>query len=368
MRVIQLCESMSYGDGMSNHTLLIKEGLRGVGIDTEIYSDSIQKNVPEGAAKLYSDKLKVRPDDIVLLQFGLGGRVARDIERFKCRRMLYFHNITSPHFFTGFNNKAAVEIIQGYRLAHRWAETGTFDAVLTCSSFNRDTLLELGFPRGIITNLPGPLMLLPSESQIPDAKMVAKYSDGRTNVLFVGRISPHKKQADIVRAFTYYQRHIDRGARLFLIGGGSDEPYGRAVKEYIAQIGAENVIFPGHLTDEEVLALYKCADIFLCMSEHEGFCQPIIEAMHFDIPVIAYAAAAIPETMGGTGVLLHEKDPILTAKWMEKLMCDETFRDEIIAKQREREHFFDQKRTTQCVVDAIKRFADAPWKIKEMSY
>lgn len=360
MRVIQLCETLSYGDGISNHALLMQEALSQAGYKTETYSNGIDKNVPAGIAKLYSNKLKVKPDDIILLEFGLAGRVAREIEKYKCRKILYYHNITPARFFTGFNNRLAIDIIQGYRLVRRWAQEGIFDAVWTCSQFNRDDLLAQGYPKEIITCLPGPLMLLPAEEQHPNPQIAETYGDGRTNILFVGRISPHKKQADIIRAFAYYQRHIDDRARLFLIGSGNDEPYGQAIKKYIEQIDAQNIIFPGHLTDEEVLALYQCADVFLCMSEHEGFCAPLIEAMHFGVPIIAYAAAAVPETLGGTGILLHEKDPMLIAKWIEQLVCNETLRERIIKDQRERERFFDQRRTSRAVVDAIAAFANTP--------
>lgn len=364
MRVIQLCESLSYGDGISNHTLLIQDGLRDAGIETMIYADSINEGVAPEAARPYTEKLKVRPDDVLLLQFGLGGRVAREIEKFKCRKMMYFHNITPAHFLAGFDNKAAVEIIQGYRLAHKWVEDGTFDAVLTCSSFNRDTLLEIGFPEQIITCVPGPLMMLPEDDITPDARTIKEYSDWRTNILFVGRISPNKKQDDIIQAFAYYQKHFDRGARLFLIGGGSDSTYGQTVRKYVSEIGVQNVIFPGHLTDEEIVALYECADVFLCMSEHEGFCNPIMEAMYYDVPVIAYAAAAIPETMGGAGVLLQEKDPVLTAKWIDRLVHDTALRERILAGQRKRINEFQQNGVTEKTTNAIIDFAKAPRKIK----
>ncbi|MCL2335817.1 MAG: glycosyltransferase, partial [Firmicutes bacterium] len=106
--------------------------------------------------------------------------------------------------------------------------------------------------------------------------------------------------------------------------------------EYIQALDLSDVIFPGHISFAEILAFYRVADIFLCMSEHEGFCVPLVEAMMFDVPIIAYASSAIPDTLGDAGVLIDEKDPVLVSKIIDQIVSDPDIRRRLIDIQRER--------------------------------
>jgi glycosyltransferase involved in cell wall biosynthesis len=155
-----------------------------------------------------------------------------------------------------------------------------------------------------------------------------RMNDGRHNILFVGRISPNKKQEDVIRAFCCYRKEYDPESRLILIGSaGSMENYLEALKDYVRQLGLEeSVVFPGHIRFAEILAYYRTADVFLCMSEHEGFCVPLVEAMYFGVPIAAYAAAAVPDTLGNGGLLLDSKEPAYAAAAMDRIIRDEGLR------------------------------------------
>ena len=134
----------------------------------------------------------------------------------------------------------------------------------------------------------------------PDRRVLRRYKgDGKTNLLFVGRIAPNKKQENVIRAFYFYHKYYSPDSRLFLVGSWSGmESYYERLCDYVKALGiAEHVVFTGHIRFDEILAYYHLADVFLCMSEHEGFCVPLVEAMYFHVPIVAYSCAAVPDTL-----------------------------------------------------------------------
>jgi glycosyltransferase involved in cell wall biosynthesis len=173
--------------------------------------------------------------------------------------------------------------------------------------------------------------------QSPDARIFNRYSYKRgTNIVFVGRISPNKKQEDLLAIFSIYQKYYDHEARLFLVGSYDiNDSYYQRLITYLNMLGVRNAYFTGHVKFQEVLAYYKIADIFVCMSEHEGFCVPLIEAMLFNIPIIAYDAGAIKETLGDGGILVRNKNYIEIAGLIDYLKNNQGIRARIVKNQKE---------------------------------
>lgn len=168
----------------------------------------------------------------------------------------------------------------------------------------------------------------------PGQSVIDRYSDGVTNILFVGRVAPNKKFQDVISAFAEYKNTYDKSARLFLVGSfGEGDKYYNELLQHIESLGVKDVIFPGHIPFADILAYYSVADAFLCMSEHEGFCVPLVEAMYFHVPVVAYASSAIPSTLGGSGVLLENKSFKTAAAEVNKIVSDKALKNEIVAKQ-----------------------------------
>ena len=168
----------------------------------------------------------------------------------------------------------------------------------------------------------------------PCSHTMKKYGDGCTNVLFVGRVVPNKKFEDVIRAFALYQRSFDAEARLILAGGEETLPsYARQLKAWAKALGARNVVFTGKIPFPELLALYRTASVFLCMSEHEGFCVPLLEAMYFDVPVVARRCAAVGETLGDSGVQLASASPEEATAAIRALMSSGEVREQVLAKQ-----------------------------------
>ncbi len=167
----------------------------------------------------------------------------------------------------------------------------------------------------------------------PDRRL-ADLDDDWTNVMFVGRVIPNKKFEDVIRAFHAYRTRHNPRSRLLLVGSYSGfENYLAMLQGLIARLGTPDVHFLGHVSNEELTALYDVADVFLCASEHEGFCVPIIEAFYKRIPVLAYAATAVPATMDGGGVLYDTKDPLEIARLMDAVLDDPRIEEAVLQSQ-----------------------------------
>ena len=182
----------------------------------------------------------------------------------------------------------------------------------------------------------------------PCAHTMEKYGDGRTNVLFVGRVVPNKKFEDVIRAFALYQRSFDPTARLILAGGLDTVPaYSRRLKAWAGALGAANVVFTGKIPFAELLALYRTASVFLCLSEHEGFCVPLLEAMYFDVPIVARRCAAVGETLGESGVQLDSADAAGAAAAIRALQSHGALRESVLGAQRRRLAEFSHERVLE---------------------
>ena len=210
-----------------------------------------------------------------------------------------------------------------------------FDMVFADSSFNKADLVDMGYK----TDMKVLPILIPFSDydKTPSSATIEKYSnDGYTNILFVGRIAPNKCQQDVIAAFDAYQKNYNQKSRLFIVGSPSPQSYQNMLMAYVKRLGTKNVIFTGHTKFDEILAYYKLSDLFLCQSEHEGFCVPLVEAMYFHKPIVAYDSSAIGETLGGGGFLMKNKNPLETAGVINRILNDENLRKKIVKNQDER--------------------------------
>ncbi|MBR0085296.1 MAG: glycosyltransferase family 4 protein [Lachnospiraceae bacterium] len=354
MRIFQTIPVIAYGDAVSNDALALEKVIKEAGHETRIYAKYINPPLTENAA-LHSDKLTgLKPDDIVIHHMSTGSSLNREFAGYNCRKIMVYHNITPPEYFDGFNFELARV---NYEALHEFeALADKVDLAIADSEFNKQDVIKAGFkcPAEVLP------ILIPfaDYDKEPDEETIGKYSDGRTNIIFTGRIAPNKKQEDVIRAFACYKKYYDPGARLFLVGGHGADPdlYYEDLLKFTKRIGVKDVIFTGHVKFAEILAYYKLADVFLCMSEHEGFCVPLVEAMYFDVPVAAYGAAAVPGTLGGSGICLDRKDPMLFAGVIDRLKNDPELKKAVVAGQRERLKDFSYESIKAAFTDIMKRF------------
>jgi glycosyltransferase involved in cell wall biosynthesis len=329
MRVHQVVAALRYGDAIGNQALAIARILRGAGYDSEI----IAEHADDASRDLSTDYRdvggEIQADDIIINHFSLGSRAARTAFALPGRMILNYHNITPPEFFAGVHDGLARLCFQGRR------ELAAFrtrvELALGASEFNRRELEALGFgPTGILPVVTG----FGHITERPDPRVLAAYDDDRTNVLFVGRVAPNKRQDNLIRHFHAYQSRFDPDARLLLAGGTEGfEGYLTQLRVLASALGVRDVHFLGQVTNAQLTALYDVADLFLCASEHEGFCVPLVEAFYKRVPVMALARAAVPATMDGGGVLYDTTDSLEVSEIMHAVLSDPALEARVLDAQ-----------------------------------
>lgn len=353
MRIYQVLSSFSYGDAIGNVVCAMKAVVKQMGYETEVFAETIDSKLPAGSGILINKMPDLKPDDIVIYHLSNGTKLNRLFGKWNCRKIVYYHNITPPDFFEGYNPGAQLDCHKGLRDAKYLADK--VDYCLAVSEFNRQNLIEMGY-RQKIDVLP---ILIPYQDykQEPDMEIINKYSDGNTNILFAGRIVPNKKFEDIIQSFYYYKKYINTGARLFLVGKhGEADVYYEELVSYVKRLELEDVYFTGHIKFNQILAYYHIANIFMCLSEHEGFCVPLVEAMYFGIPIIAYNSSAIADTLGDGGMLTNDKSPKLVAEMVDCLVSNQKVREYIIEQQKKQLQRFEYDRVTGLFELYLKRF------------
>lgn len=302
------------------------------GLETAIYAEyASDKRIPKKIHSVKELLSILKPEDFVLYHLSTGTKLTDWFKNLDCRKALVYHNITPPEFFEKYDAKLADVIRFG-----RSGIQGLMDCVefsFADSEYNKQELEKYGFQNVFV--LPFILDFKNYQTE-PDKKIVSQYQDGKKNILFVGRIAPNKKQEDLIITFDYYKKQVDSNCRLILVGSSGVKAYSDAIKSLIQKLGTEDVVLAGHVTFQELIAYYKTADLFFCMSEHEGFCVPLIESMYFGVPIVAYDAAAVPETLGDGGIVFTSKKVKHVAALMHILLENKECRKEIIKRQKKR--------------------------------
>jgi L-malate glycosyltransferase len=328
-RVHQVLATLGYGDAIGHEVLGIQRVLRAAGYTSEIYVETADPRLEHLTIDYREMVGAVEPDDILIHHFSIGSRASRTAYALPGRMMLVYHNITPPEYFIGVHKDLVKLCFHGRR--ELMAYIARCDLALGDSEYNRQELERLGFPTtGVLPVVPDFVHL----DVAPDRSLAAGFDDEWTNVMFVGRVIPNKKFEDVIRAFHAYRTRHNPRSRLLLVGSYSGfEKYLSMLHALVAKLGTPDVHFLGHVRNEELTALYDVADLFLCQSEHEGFCVPIIEAFYKQVPVLAFAATAVPATMDGGGVLHENKDALHVAEVMAAILDDPQLEANVVASQ-----------------------------------
>lgn len=353
MRIIQMLPNFSYGDAIGNDTLALADTLKEAGYDTDIYAMDIDPKLPKGVAHKF-EEYKEEPGDIILYHLSTGSEMNYKISLLEnVRIVIIYHNITPETFFTHYDRLAYDACYSGLRAAKYLGTKAEY--CFADSEFNKNDLINMGYTCDIEV-LPI-LIAFDDYAKKPNEAVIKKYSDdGYTNIVFTGRVAPNKKQEDLIAAFYYYHKYINPKSRLIIVGRYDIfVEYYRQLQYYMDRLNPEDVIFTGRVRFDEILAYYKIADVFLCLSEHEGFCVPLVESMVFDVPIIAYDSCAVGETLGGSGFLLESKEPAVVAEAINYVVTHDDVRQQMIENQKVRLSYFEHGRIKKQFLDAIAR-------------
>jgi glycosyltransferase involved in cell wall biosynthesis len=333
MIVHQWLQAAHRGDAVGDNARRMRDRLRAFGHESEIFSLTIDDDLRD-EIRPFADPA-ARGGDVTILHYALHSPMSDAIRRLPGVRVLQYHNVTPAHFFAPFDPGIARLCVLARRELASLA--GHVDLALGVSDFNRRELDEMGFARTGTLPIAVDATRLHGAPPVPALERLLQ--DGLVNILFVGRLAPNKRIEDHIRLAEHFKRYVDVHYRFIFVGRDDAVPaYGAAIKALIAEYRMlpERFWFTGAVPERELAAYYRNAHAYVSLSEHEGFCVPLVEAMAMDVPVLAYAAAAVPETLGGAGVTFAPKDLEQAAELLGALAYDAPLRARVIDGQRRR--------------------------------
>jgi len=351
MRVDQLIPAFHRGDAIGDTAFHMKKFFLSQGLSSQIYCLESDRGLEKESAPFDSFP-KPASSDITILHFALPSPLSQAFLNLQTRKVIIYHNITPPEFFADFSQ----EMVRISRLGREELKSLVphVNLALADSEYNRQELLGLGFKNSDVF----PLFIDFEKYEKPLSHfMYSLFNDERTNVLFVGRVVPNKRIEDLIKVIFYYKKYISPLVRLIVVGKTSSLPkYYQSLVRLADEfyLNPEEIFFAGHIPDEELFAIYKASDVFLSMSEHEGFGLPFIESMIFDLPVIAYDSTAVPYTLGGAGVLVRNKRVDYLGELVSLVAHNKKLKENIIEGQRRRLEEFKKEEREKFLLQVLK--------------
>lgn len=330
----QFVTGAASGDAITTQALQIQRWLRQMGLQSELYAEHIDPSMQKQVRPLahYQPQINER---YAILHHSLGSQVAPFLQQRPLQLLLIYHNVTPPEFFATASPTWVKLAQQGQQQLHQLRSSTAL--ALADSAFNEQALLAAGYGRTAVL----PIALDEADYQFPPNQSSAKQGqiDG-PQLLFVGRLAPNKKQEDLVKLL-YCVRRIHPKAHLWLVGDRWTVGYDQQVLALAAELGlATAVSLTGKVSQADLVEHYQSADLYISMSEHEGFGKPLIESMYMGLPVLAYACTSVPETMGGAGILFNQKAFEPLAELVDILLKDAPLGQRLRHQQKERAQTF----------------------------
>lgn len=328
-RIVQHTPVLSIFDAVSNDVVEIKKLLDSVGIENAIIAEVIDEKRRDIAYS--SMKFNFRKDDIILLHFSTFSEFYYSLSSFKQKKIIRYHNITPPKFFINYDAFAYENCKNGIDQLKKYIQL--FNYAIAHSSYNAEELKSYGY-KGEVEVIP----IIYTFSKYKENFTLKKKLSKTTNILFVGRFAPNKRQIEVVKAFALYNKFYNQKSKLFLVGGyESGNEFFKEVDYYVKKLDLEKkVIITGKVSDEELFTYYKNSSVFLSMSAHEGFSVPMLECMQNELPVLAYYnSGALPDTIGGGAVFFRKLDYFTIAGLVNELVVDKNIRQSLIKAQKE---------------------------------
>jgi glycosyltransferase involved in cell wall biosynthesis len=321
------------GDAIGDSARRVRDLLRGMGHDSDLYALTIDDAL-QGNVRPFADP-SARTGDLTIFHYALPSPMTAAFASLSTGKVLQYHNVTPASYFSAYDPGL-------FRLASLGREelrtlVGHVDVALGDSNYNRQELEAMGFGRTGVFPIAVDTSRVTRPVHRPALESIL--DDGLVNFLFVGRVTPNKKIEDHILLAELYKRNVDAYYRFIFVGRYDVVPrYYSMIRALMTELRLLNdrFIFTGAIPDEELEIYYRHAAVYISLSEHEGFCVPLVEAMAAGVPVLAYSAAAVPDTLGGAGVQFAPKDLEYAAELLGALAFDDDLRARVIAGQRRR--------------------------------
>lgn len=332
IRIDQIMAGFADGDAISHEARILRNVFRNWGHASDIFADPSNVSPPlRGECRPLSE-YSATSSDLVLHQFGIASKAADIFSASPARKILIYQNITPAEFFKSFDDNLACRLAEARSGLEQLAKNS--NVVWATSRYNALELETMGI-QGVRVL---PLHFDPSTVAIePKQQTMANFSGPLTNILFVGRIAPNKRLEQLIEVFAWYQKTINRYSRLILVGSNqSYQRYYTMLRMLVGELDLPNVCFEGFLNAAELAACYRQAHVYVCLSEHEGYCLPLVEAMFMKVPVIARRIGGMPEALGNAGVLYDGLNARELAELINLVVTDSNLRKEILNSQQQR--------------------------------
>jgi L-malate glycosyltransferase len=354
VRIDQVLPSLASRDAIGVHSLALGQALRSTGIESDIYYGTCTPDVADQGRPVSALGRNTK-GRWLLYHASIGSQVYDILATRTEPKLVNYHNITPAELIGEWAPRVAHEAAVGRSQLARLAEESRF--AIADSAFNEAELVADGYRGTAVVPL---LIDMTSTGQEPDAATAARLAQakerGGCDLLFVGKISPWKAPHDLVKMLAVYRRLYDPKARLHLVGGPIGERYGPALRSFVDQLELNDAVdLVGSVEPGQLEAYFRAADVYVSASDHEGFCVPVVEAMGHGVPVVAYAAAAVPETVGDAGLLLDSKQPLRFAAAVARVVGDAALRRQMAAEAARRVRHFEKSASAARFVDLLRR-------------
>jgi glycosyltransferase involved in cell wall biosynthesis len=334
--VRQVAANLAYADAVTNDVLEIDRRLRGWGCESEIYAASAEPRLGAVSrpASEYEPHLR-QTDDILIFHYSIFSPTLDLYRRSRNRKLLIYHNITPPEFFHGFDPHLEALCRAGRAALPTLADC---DFALADSEFNRGELVAAGVPAARTAVRPVAFDLANLAAAAPNPGVAARVRvNAGPNLLFVSRLAPNKRCEDLLTLLRLYREEVDPGVHLWLVGSRAFETYAAYLDRLADRLALRDAVtFTDRVSRPDLRAYYESCDLFVSASQHEGFGVPFVEAMQFGLPILARAAGATPETLGGAGILVSAWRLPEIAEIIRLVTRDRGLAERIVARQKTR--------------------------------
>ena len=329
MRIDQVIPSLASRDAIGQHTVELMHALREAGIESDIFYGSCTPDLQDQARPMVTMGRTVR-DRYLLYQSSIGSHVFDQLMIREEPKLVNYHNITPGSLVEAWEPQVGYEVRLGRAQLERLVPHTS--VAVADSAFNARELEAMGASRPAVVPL---LIDMTTTGAEPDRGVLERLAkakaEGGADLLFVGKVSPHKASHDLVKMLAVYRKVFDRHARLHLVGSALGKRYLPALMSFVAELGLGHAVsVTGSVPASALEAYYRSADVFVCASDHEGFCVPIVEAMGRGVPVVAFRSSAVPETVGDAGILLDTKEPLRFAAAVAAVTGDDQVRRHLV--------------------------------------
>jgi glycosyltransferase involved in cell wall biosynthesis len=340
---------------IGSHMVELQKLLRDVGYESNIYAEHIRHDAPSSDAISFSDHAKLGGESVSIYHMAIGSNVADYVRKLRQPLIVNHHNLTPLEYLEPWEPGVSYGVQWGFRQLRELAPRT--DLGIADSKFNEEQMINAGYRQTTVVPILFDTKTFISEHDDQlSARLALHQEKGEVVWLFVGRLSPNKCQHDIIKSFAFYRQTINPMTHLYIVGGASLPSYESALRKFVNDEDLdESVTITGSVSNRELVSYYQNADVFVCLSEHEGFCVPLLEAFVNELPVIAFRSSAVTDTLSDAGILLNEKSQAIVATAVETLNSSPQLRRQLVDAGKRRLVELDIENTKSQMLAAIEK-------------